>query len=494
MFLLACARPEPAPEPRAEVPDRVWVEFADEGDGYTAACRSDPPMVGEVRWLVDGEEREPTGLGCRTAVACELDGWLSEASRPDEQFDLVLRASAQGEALLCRVTCGVLADEDFELSWDGRPGPLLWPQARAEVNTCVAEGPITASLEVRPGPAEAITHVELLGPEGDFGFALAAGDTDGDGALDLVLGAPKAGSSTYAGQVLRIGGSALGVESVEVSEVLYEGGAVADYAGWSVAMADPDADGLDEVLVGAPGHSSVAHRGGMVLLLDEAITEWIGGETYGWAGVDVALSTEALAGAYGVDEERGAAYLLGDLSTPLIEGSVAAEYLGLAVDFAGDTDGDGLDEVVVGAPGQARVALVDDEVRWLTGDADSAFGWDVAGLGDFDGDGLDDVAVAAPAQDAGWVGELRIDLDARSVAAFGDQDEDGFAELLLGEPNAGTAWIVHSDGTWIPLESEVENAGWAVLGVPDLDGDGQAEVLVGALEATTATLWMSPHD
>ena len=491
LWLLACPEP-PAPGP--VTPERVWVSFSDDGERYTAHCNSEPAVDAEPEWLVDGEDREPTGLECRTAVACSLMGFQSEAVRPDEQFELVLRAEPREDSLVCTVSCGTEADAAYALSWDGRPGALLWPQARLEENTCRAEGALTAELVVAAGPAEALLEVELHGPEGDLGFAVDAADIDGDGVVELLLGAPKAGSPTYAGQVFALSARDLGVRSVELATPLFEGGQAAEYAGWSLSASG------DRLLVGSPGLGELAHRGGAVHLFEgtRAAETWPGPLTYAWAGVDV-LAAEGglLAGAYGVDEDRGAAYQLdlGGFEAELVAGSEPEDYLGLAVAEAGDLDGDGLDEWAVGAPGAGRVALVGAELSWLEGPEDSYFGWDVAGIGDFDGDGLDDLAVAAPLADAVFVGALELDLDGRAVAAHGDQDADGHAELLVGEPGTATAWVVHHDGTRVGLSRE-GYLGWSISSVPDLDGDGLAEVLVGQSDGEArqpAVLWMSPH-
>ena len=502
-LLLACVGP--GPEPDAEpTRQRVWVEFSDDGARFTADCLSEPTIDATPKWLIDGVDGNPDALDCSTAVACSLNGQLSEASRPNEQFELVLRAEPIGDALLCDITCGQASDGAYALDWDGHPGALLWPQARAESNTCTAVGAIQASLVVEVGPADSVSVVELNGLGGDFGFAVAAEDVDADGAADLVFGAPKLGEPTYAGQVFVVSGLALGVPSVEVIEPLYEGEGVAAYAGWSVASADIDDDGAAEVLVGAPGDGALAYRGGAAHLVagdGTPLESWLGPMTTGWAAVDVAARPDALiAGAYGVDEAAGAAYSLLDhgLDEALVRGDVEEAYVGLAVDFVGDTDGDGLDEWAAGAPGVDAVALVSgDEVDWLEGPEASLYGWDVAGVGDFDGDGLDDVLVAAPGTDQVWIGDLTLAHDARSVAGHGDQDLDGHTELLLGVPNEGSVWLVHADGTERSMTRE-RQFGWSLTSVPDLDGDGLDEVLIGALEnddgLQPSVLWMSPQD
>ncbi|MCP4806947.1 MAG: hypothetical protein GY913_20460 [Proteobacteria bacterium] len=479
IWLLACPEPQPAGDSVAPlVPETVWVEFDDVGDGFEARCVSDPEVDAEPEWLIDGEPRElARDIDCDTAVACSLEGRLSEAYRPREQFDRVLRMQPVDDALLCVVACGVLADESVDVGWDEGAGPLLWPQRQGGERTCRAGD---SSLIVDTPELDAVETVVLDGQVGEeLGFSIAAGDLDLDGAVDIVVGVPKADApTTYAGAVLVLPGALLGRPEIpEVATTRTLGLGTADYLGWSVEVHD------GQVLAGAPGDSRLAHRGGSVQLLGE--DEWVGDHVLGWAGTDVAFGAAGmLAGAYGADDDAGASYLIEQVG--LDEPSLAGDpdsLLGLSVSWVGDLDGDGLDEWATGAPGAARVAVVGDEVTWIDGPADSYFGWDVAGVGDHDGDGLDDLLVAAPLTDQAFLGEVAYTIDARTVAPGGDTDGDGRPELLLGEPGTGTVWRLHSDGTeesWTaPDPTGSGSFGWAVRAIGDLDGDGTTELLVG---------------
>jgi hypothetical protein len=135
------------------------------------------------------------------------------------------------------------------------------------------------------------------------------------------------------------------------------------------------------------------------------------------------------------------------------------------------------------------------------------FGWSVAALRDVDGDGVVEVLVGAPAQGhaylySGRTGNLLRDLSltqsalpanvghGHAVADAGDVDADGTTDLLIGAPNAtgvrnaGTV-EVYSGRTGMKLlavEGPIRGAffGISVAGMGDVNGDGRSDLLVGA--------------
>src|SRR5690606_10748142 len=140
-------------------------------------------------------------------------------------------------------------------------------------------------------------------------------------------------------------------------------------------------------------------------------------------------------------------------------------HFGWAVGGLGDIDDDGADEVLVGAPsedvqGIARAGRVYGfygdgsslgNVVAPTPEADGGFGFAVAGVGDVNGDGVPDFLIGAPGEDGGR----------GRVYLF----DGGAADLIA---------------TFTSPSPQSQNFGWAVAGVPDLNGDGAAEVLIGA--------------
>lgn len=187
---------------------------------------------------------------------------------------------------------------------------------------------------------------------------------------------------------------------------------------------------------------------------------------------------------------------------------------GLAV-TASDLDGDGDDEVVVGAPGFPGQSLSEGGVffhsTWMMvagDDADDHLGFAVAGGLNLDGDALGDVLAGAPGDDdngaeCGSVRALsadRVELhtihgDATgdelgtSVAGIGDLDGDGFDDYVCGAPQGaagGTGYACVVSGRFATtIRTHVgaasgDHFGRAVIGLPDVDGDGLPDYAVGA--------------
>ena len=167
---------------------------------------------------------------------------------------------------------------------------------------------------------------------------------------------------------------------------------------------------------------------------------------------------------------------LGSADAKLI-GENAFDWAGYSVSGAGDVDGDGLDDLFVGAPqnsaggleaGAAYLVLgpvsryvdlaVSADATLVGEEALDEAGCSVSGAGDVDGDGLDDLLVGARESDAG-------------------ADDAGAAFLVLG-PVSGNVGLALADAR-ILSGSPLERAG-IVSDAGDVDADGFADVLVGA--------------
>ncbi len=269
----------------------------------------------------------------------------------------------------------------------------------------------------------------FLGEEGGtyMGSAVAGvGDLDGDGVPEIAMGTPYgSGSGPYGGGVVTIRSGSDGTLLDE-----FDGSASGDYLGRAIAgMGDLDGDGVPDLLLGA----SNASPGG-----------------------------RAEAGL--VQVRSGAT---GEILRQL-DGAEASAFFGQAVANVGDLDGDGVDDFAVAAPSASPSGMQDAGsvfvysgasgqllYRWDGPESFGAFGSAVAGGGDVDGDGVPDVIVGAPGSSPGGVpvagsafvfsgatGELLLRWDGmeregtlgQSVAILGDLTGDGRAEVAIGAP------------------------------------------------------------
>lgn len=345
-------------------------------------------------------------------------------------------------------------------------------------------------------------------PGASWGVSVAcAGDVDGDGTGDVVLGAPQDPSGgAGAGAIAFAFGPIDATRSGPTAEVVLAGGAAHDNTGISVAAAgDVDGDGLGDVLVGAWQHDGVARDSGAAYLVrgsargalhmdaQDIVLAGDGPDAYAGFAVagagdvdgdglsDVLVSSfhARTRGAIGLlygPVRRGAVLL--DDADALLRGASEGDHAGIAIGAAGDVDGDGLGDVLVGAPfhdeggidaGAVHVVLGplhgdvylhDSTYAQLVGEApDDQAGTSVARIGDVDGDGIEDLAVGAPFSDRGG-------LDAGAV-------------YVVRGPVRGTMALADAYGVLVG-ENPGDGAGIAVAGVADRDGDGRAELLVGA--------------
>ncbi len=372
-------------------------------------------------------------------------------------------------------------------------------------------GPISADASL--STAAAILRGETYGDYAGSSVA-GLGDIDGDGYDDLLVGATGqdagGGNSGLAYLLLGPVSGTFGLGSSDARLIAEDSG---DQAGWSVAGAgDVDGDGLDDLLVGAYGSDLGGNDSGAAYLLHgptsgdvglgsagarligESIGDDAGNDLAGAGDVDGDGFDDLIIGAPGSDlggSEGGVAYLIygavsGDLDLSAADARLygtTGELAGWSVAGAGDVDGDGLDDLLVGAPdssisgsdtGTAYLLLgpVSGDVALSTasarlfgeGSGDQA-GWSVAGGDDVDGDGFDDLLVGATYED--------------SVAS-----EGGATYLLLG-PVSGDLSLADADARLL-AQAASELVGSAVSLGGDANADGYGDMLVGAIGQASA--------
>tara|TARA_R100000322_G_scaffold124442_1_gene81189 strand:- start:7 stop:1797 length:1791 start_codon:yes stop_codon:yes gene_type:complete len=342
-------------------------------------------------------------------------------------------------------------------------------------------GPNAGEAYVIFGKSSGIANVDLSSLAASDGFIIqgdaasdqagysvsGAGDVNGDGIDDVIVGAIFA-DGTSSGEAYVIFGKSTGLGNIDLSSLaasdgfIIQGDTAEDRAGYSVSYAgDVNDDGIDDVIVGAILGDDGGPGAGEAYV--------IFGKSTGLANIDLSSLTPS--------------------DGFIIQGDVDSDYLGHSVAHAGDVNGDGIDDMIVGArfgasgAGEAYVlsgkssgissidlsSFAASDGFIIQGDAVGVqAGYSVSGAGDVNGDGIDDVIVGAP---------------------FGDD----------GGTSAGEAYVVFGGsatgfGARVNLSALLPTYGFSILGkaagdysgaylsdAGDVNGDGIDDVVIGAV-------------
>ncbi len=310
-------------------------------------------------------------------------------------------------------------------------------------------------------------------PWDQYGWSLVAGDLDGDGFDDLVVGVHYedlpcgAALCQNAGAVNILYGTQDGLRAKrnelwsQATDGIPETPGENDRFGWSLAVADFDQDGFEDLAVGAPYEDYLHHRDGLVHV--------IRGSAGGLTSAGTQLWSQ---GSPGIPDEP---YLREQFGQSLA---------------AGDLDGDGFGDLVVGVWFQDKCTICNEGV------VHTIYG---------SGQGLTAAGTQLWSQDSRGI------LDQRDVGdqfgqslAVDDLDGDGFDDLVVGVPWEDFTAYVHEDqgavnviyGTadglraagnqrWSQASARILDAAERddhlaeAIGTGDFDGDGDADLALG---------------
>ena len=357
--------------------------------------------------------------------------------------------------------------DDLVLGADGGDGPANARSAAGDV------------VVIYGGPSP-LTSVDLAGPSGVariygvgsfdlLGSSVATGDLDGNGFDDLILGSRggdgPANGRDFAGEVAVIYCGPSRLSTVDLAApppgvAFVYGADIEDKLGLSVATADLDGDGFDDLILSASdgnGPDNASSNAGEVAVI-------YGGPAQ-LTSIDLAAPPPDVALIYGAD---------------------SLSHLGFSV-ATGDLDGNGFDDLVLGATdsdstghvaviygGTARLSSADlatppPGVALVYGaDLGDRFGFSVA-TGDLDGDGFDDLVLGAivgdgPANARNGSGEVAVIHGGPSPLTIVD----------LGTPRPDVAFIYAANS--------LDQLGQSVA-TGDADGDGFDDLVLGAATA-----------
>lgn len=324
----------------------------------------------------------------------------------------------------------------------------------------------------------------------EFGRSVGfAGDVNGDGYDDVLVGAHA--YMGHQGKVYLYFGSSSGL-SIQPNWTSLGENQSDEYGRSLYSAGDVNNDGYDDVVVGASGYTeTLALQGKVYLYLGSASglsqipvatytgtteNEELGRSVFGGGDINGDGYGDIVVGAPGLTKggetgtSIGMAYIfwgnsagIGSASPTILSGESISDKFGESVSIAGDVNGDGYDDVLVGAWETGKVYIflgnstgISVEAMIITGTDRINFGRAVSSAGDVNGDGYDDILVGAHAQSKGvlyiYLGSAMgineanlfvvVGEDATLglgfyVAHAGDINNDGYSDIIGGAPAGG---------------------------------------------------------
>ncbi len=372
------------------------------------------------------------------------------------------------------------------------------------------------------GSQDALAQTPLLTLQPDstsrwFGWSVDfAGDVDGDGFDDLVIGAADSSPTTGGRGSVEVFSGATG------ARLYYLPGR---HQGYSVAGAgDVNGDGFDDFICGAHNNDEIVSGGGAAFVYSgvdgQILYTWYGsvgqrmgakvaggGDVNGDGFADPIVSY----GGLSINNRGGTRVFSGATGAILhtFTGFTGNTFSGSAIDNAGDINADGFDDVIMGGFFSSRAKVFsgfDGSVLYAM-NGSLHYGDSVGGLGDINGDGFGDFIVGSPDSLSygeafvysgadgqilySFEGELGLMNFGYAVAGPGDVDGDGIPDIAVSAPWTGPlgkekGYVrVYSGATGSTIytmhgTSSLRLFGRSIAGGGDINGDGYADIVAGA--------------